>query len=60
LQGNKELAPATLNRRWGQLYRYGNYEQLEKEKREYYGDDRYEEAYQAVRNCNKKYNYHRR
>ena len=60
LQGNKELAPSHLNRRWGQLYRHGKDEQVEQEKREYYGDGRYEEAIRAVGYCNKKYDYRKK
>ena len=58
-QVNKEPAPASLNRRWGQLYRYGKYELVEEEKREYYGNARYEEAMEGMAHCNKRYNYAR-
>jgi hypothetical protein len=60
LQDNKELAPSHLNRRWGQLYRHGKDEQVEQEKREYYGDARYDEAIRAVGYCNKKYDYRKK
>jgi hypothetical protein len=57
MQGNKEIAPATLNMRWGSLYRNGQYEQLEIEKREFYGNARYDEAHAAMKYCNQKYRY---
>lgn len=55
LQVNKELVPAELNRRWGALYRQGRYEELEQEKRDYYGDKRYNQAVRGTYYCSCKY-----
>lgn len=55
MQVNKELAPRHLNRRWGALYKQGRDDEVEQEKREYYGDERYNEAVRGVRKCNCRY-----
>lgn len=57
LQVNLEMAPSSLNRRWGQLHRCGKDELVEQEKRDFYGDERYEEAILGTGYCNRKYRY---
>jgi hypothetical protein len=57
LQANKEVAPMSLNRRWGGMYQRREYKELKAEKRAYYGNPRYDEAHEAMNYCNKRYNY---